>query len=282
MDVSIIIPTRRRPRALRSALDSCLTLDTSGLAVEVLVVANGEDPELADLLAPYFERLPLRFFVTTEIGVNRARNRGLREARGRFLYFLDDDCAFRDPRHLQRALAEFARLPELAGVGGPYLSLSTAPLAARYYNFMSNLWLRFYTDSGGNAQRLLGGNSCYRRGSLAGNEFAEQIAYGGAESELQARLVGLGARFRVLTDVAVAHSPEASWWGVFRKAWRQSAERARAPGPVFDRAYFARFRGLRNFSLAEVTGALALFPYFCVGQTAFFSTRIARRLGRAA
>lgn len=86
--LSVVIPTTgKRPLLLRRAIESCLEGAPTG-GIEVLVVVNGDTgPVEAD--GHPDERV--RFLGIDAQNANRARNFGLREAKGEYLRFLDDD-----------------------------------------------------------------------------------------------------------------------------------------------------------------------------------------------
>jgi glycosyltransferase involved in cell wall biosynthesis len=88
-EATVVIPTRNRWPLLQGALRSALGQE--GVTVEVIVVDDGSDDGSADHLA----RLPdprLRVLLNDRRrGPSAARNRGLAEARGRWVAFLDDD-----------------------------------------------------------------------------------------------------------------------------------------------------------------------------------------------
>lgn len=94
--VSIVIATYRRPEMLRDCVLSLRDLTIPpGVAVEVLVIDN--DPagssgdvraELAVSCGDVFE---LRYILEPRTGVSHARNRGIDEAQGDVVAFLDDD-----------------------------------------------------------------------------------------------------------------------------------------------------------------------------------------------
>ncbi|GAB4517681.1 MAG: hypothetical protein Tsb0020_36290 [Haliangiales bacterium] len=87
--VSVVIPTRDRPRSLRRLLES-LARDPSGLAHvdEILVIHSGARDTSHAFDVP---GLPLRHVAEPRAGVAVARNRGLAEARAPFLIWYDDD-----------------------------------------------------------------------------------------------------------------------------------------------------------------------------------------------
>lgn len=88
--ISIIIPTANRPQYLPRAVDSAL----EGIKpedVEVIVVPNGPDNSWRESLAPYRNNSSVRVIPIKKANANIARNKGLEEASGEFVRFLDDD-----------------------------------------------------------------------------------------------------------------------------------------------------------------------------------------------
>lgn len=87
--VSVVIPTLKRPdllvRAVRSALHQTLP------SIEVIVVVDGPDSETVHILTAITDvRLRVKA-LPHNLGPAEARNAGVREARGRWVAFLDDD-----------------------------------------------------------------------------------------------------------------------------------------------------------------------------------------------
>ena len=86
--VSVVIPTYNRADKVRSAIDSVLAQTLSDL--EVIVVDDGSSDDTQRLLSvAYGDRI--RYFFQTNQGVSAARNKGIREARGEWIAFLDSD-----------------------------------------------------------------------------------------------------------------------------------------------------------------------------------------------
>ena len=93
MNLSIVVPTRNRPGLLADMLRSLSAAKPSGLSLEVLVVDNNSSPELAPRVADAARvgTLPVRLLSEPRPGQSAAINRGIREARGAVVAFLDDD-----------------------------------------------------------------------------------------------------------------------------------------------------------------------------------------------
>ena len=88
-DVSVVIPTYNRLRFLRRSIQSCFS-GNEGTEVEVIVVDDGSSDGTREYLMEV-EDDRVRPFFQENHGAPVARNRGLEEAQGRFVKFLDDD-----------------------------------------------------------------------------------------------------------------------------------------------------------------------------------------------
>jgi GT2 family glycosyltransferase len=74
----------------------------------VVVVDDGGPEPIDAMVAAYADRLDLRLIRQSRGGPAAARNAGVAAARGRYLAFIDDDCA-PEPRWLAELLLEFRR-----------------------------------------------------------------------------------------------------------------------------------------------------------------------------
>ncbi|HEX2034017.1 MAG TPA: glycosyltransferase [Chloroflexota bacterium] len=101
--LSVVIPTYRRPAALRRTLGALVQQEVEG-PVEVVVCDDGSPPEEAAQIAAAVDGVrehlgaagrpwAIRLVQQENAGPAAARNRGAREARAPLLLFLDDDCA---------------------------------------------------------------------------------------------------------------------------------------------------------------------------------------------
>ncbi|SHK56754.1 glycosyltransferase [Haladaptatus paucihalophilus] len=92
--VSVIIPVYNDPRGIRMTLDSVLDQTYPETDYEVLAVDNGSTDETRDVIGTYCEEYPdrVRLLVEDEIqGPAAARNKGVAEANGTILGFIDAD-----------------------------------------------------------------------------------------------------------------------------------------------------------------------------------------------
>src|SRR5262249_6845763 len=87
---SIVIPTYERPDTLFQVLDA-LQRQLDPPSCEVVVVDDGSRDDTSARLVSYKPSYPFRFFSQGNRGPAAARNRGVEEARGRYVLFLGDD-----------------------------------------------------------------------------------------------------------------------------------------------------------------------------------------------
>ncbi len=90
---SVIVPTRARLPQLRRCLAALAAQTMTRDAFEVVIVNDGSPPLPEEELDAARERLTIRSIHQQWGGPASARNTGIREARGEYLAFTDDDCA---------------------------------------------------------------------------------------------------------------------------------------------------------------------------------------------
>ena len=108
-EVSVVIPTYNRRHLLSKALDSVFKQTTP--AKEVIVVDDGStDDTLSELPRTYPEAI---WLTQDNLGVSRARNHGIQEARGEWIAFLDSDDTWH-PQKLERQIDFLKKNPSLS------------------------------------------------------------------------------------------------------------------------------------------------------------------------
>lgn len=105
--VSVIIPTYNRGWTIGEAVDSVLAQDYRDF--ELIVVDDGSTDNTPEVLDAY--RGTIKVFRQENKGVSAARNRGIAEASGRFIAFLDSDDLWL-PQKLSRQVEFFNTTPD--------------------------------------------------------------------------------------------------------------------------------------------------------------------------
>ncbi len=170
--VSIVVRSYNRLSALVELLAALLAQDHDSFEVVVIEqssVRASEDMARLDELA----RDPrIRIFRHPPLGGPRARNFGVRSARGDLLVFIDDDDLPGSNDWLRRHEANFSD-PHCLGVTGqfvddgpPYVNVEKARRQVLSFNLLK--WQRVYTrtDRRKRVESLMGGNAAIRRRTL--------------------------------------------------------------------------------------------------------------------
>jgi len=89
---SIVIPTYNRPKQLSSCLQAIAQLNYPPNLFEVIVVDDGSEIPLDNVIDPLKDKLNLLMLTQPRGGPSSARNNGAKHAKGNFLAFTDDDC----------------------------------------------------------------------------------------------------------------------------------------------------------------------------------------------
>jgi glycosyltransferase involved in cell wall biosynthesis len=87
LQISVIIPTYNRAKYVIKAVNSVLSQTCRN--PEIIVVDDGSSDETRKALAPYSDKI--RYIYQDNSGVSSARNRGILEAQGDWIAFLDSD-----------------------------------------------------------------------------------------------------------------------------------------------------------------------------------------------
>lgn len=214
--VSVVLPTYRRPQLLDRCLDALLEQDLCAQHYELIVV----DDAASDETRCQVERRACEAARTKHTlrylcplsghGPAAARNAGWRAAVGAVIAFTDDDC-MPEPGWLRAGLAAIE-----AGADGASGRL-IVPLKERptdYERDARNL----------ESAEFVTANCFYCREALAAADgFDERFPVAWREdTDLQFRLLALGARLVRAPDAVVTHPVRPASWGVSLRQQRKS------------------------------------------------------------
>ena len=92
LDISIVVPTYNRPKALKQCLTSLVKQEMGGSSWEIVVVDDGSKKDLLTIVEAFEKPDLIRFFRQKNQGPAAARNYGVTMAKGEYVAFIDDDC----------------------------------------------------------------------------------------------------------------------------------------------------------------------------------------------
>lgn len=221
--VSVIVPTRDRPRELAGMLESVLAGDFPPEAFEVIVADNGVGTETAAVVQALASHGPIRRVPVPEPGLHAARHVGLFTAAAELLVFADDDIVA--GRSWLSAIRRGFEDERVAMIGGNCLGR----FAAAQPSWLQRLWrhkvggvhcipelslVEFGLEARDVDPRLVFGcNFAVRRaavmaaGGFHPDGFPEELLRfrGDGETHLADYVRAAGARARFLPDASVEH-----------------------------------------------------------------------------
>ncbi len=199
---SVIVPSFNRPESLSNCLAAVLAQRDDEL-FEVVVVDDGSRVPLAETCARFGPAV--RCVRQENQGPAAARNRAVREARGTFLAFTDDDCRPR-PGWL-RALREGHSGVETRIVGGDIMNGLPDDPYATVSQALADFLYQYYGAKEGRAPFFTTNNmGCARKAFLNLGGFDESFGrYGAEDRDLGMRWREAGSNLILCPDAVVDH-----------------------------------------------------------------------------
>ena len=119
--LSAIICTYNRAKYIGNLLESIAANDLRKNEYEIVLVDNNctdNTREICEVFAASHKDVNFRYCVEPEQGLSAARNKGIKEAKGEIIVYVDDD-ALVDPSYLRTYAEWFAAHPQTMACGGP-------------------------------------------------------------------------------------------------------------------------------------------------------------------
>lgn len=138
--LTVIICTYNRAKYIGNLLESIAANDLPKSEYEILLVDNNctdNTRGICETFASSHKVLRFRYVVEPEQGLSAARNKGIKEAKGDIIVYIDDD-ALVDAHYLRDYAEWFAAHPETMACGGPIEPL---------YETQEPAWMTPYTKA---------------------------------------------------------------------------------------------------------------------------------------
>lgn len=123
--LTAIICTYNRAKYIGPLLESIAANDLPKAEYEILLVDNNctdNTREICETFAEAHPEVSFRYTTESEQGLSAARNRGIKEAKGDIIVYIDDD-ALVDPHYLRDYAEWFSAHPDTMACGGPIIPL---------------------------------------------------------------------------------------------------------------------------------------------------------------
>ncbi len=219
--VSVVIPAYNQASLLLRLLES-LEVQRDAPPFEVIVIDDCSPDDTAATVQGWIAKglpFPAEYHcLHKNSGPGKARNAGLRRARGRIVAFTDTDCVA-EPDWLAKLIRPIDPDAGWVGVGGAVKPLNRDTLVARYNATYCSLEPPRSTQYP--TPFLVSCNCCYlREPLLAVGGFAEDLpSPGGEDVAASIRLFKQGWRFEYAGDAVIHHDFRDTLRG-FVKTWR--------------------------------------------------------------
>ena len=139
IQTTLVIPTLNRQGDLSRCLHSVAGLETG--FDEIVIVEQGDIEKTRDTISHYSD-LNIRVLFHPIKSLSQARNIGVVESKGAFVFFIDDDTSL--PRnYVATALSYFARNPAVVGITGRIVGPVQIRAEKRGYGAKLRWWCRF-------------------------------------------------------------------------------------------------------------------------------------------
>ena len=192
--VSVVVPVRNGADTIGACIEALLSQEDAP-PHEILVVDNDSEDGTPEAIRRHPEA---RYLYEPRHGVSFARNRGIAQARGELVAFLDGDC-IPAPGWLAAIAAPFTA-PEVGCVAGELRHVEPRTAAERQAVRILGNWQRFAVTS--NPPYVVTANAAFRRAAL------DRIGH--FDTRLpRAQDVELGLRFHDRAGMRVEYAPEA-------------------------------------------------------------------------
>ncbi|MDB4920738.1 glycosyltransferase [Mucilaginibacter sp.] len=287
IQLSVVIPTYRRPELLLNCLRAVYTQRFAAGAFEIIVVSDGADP-LSEKAVTAFNKhraLPVQYYaLPAKKGPAAARNYGWLLAKGALIVFTDDDCQPANNwlcSYYERFVTDKSKV---------FTGKTIVPLPACPTDYERNVAHLEEADF------ITANCACSKRILLATGGFDEQFATAWREdSDLEFKLIKAGIWIEKVESAVVTHPVRTAKWGVsikeqkktmynalLYKKWPELYRQKIQPNPpVYYYATLSFFLlmpagGLLKTPLlitAGLTGWLALSVFFAFRRLKFTSRK---------
>lgn len=218
IEISVIICTYNRDPYIYRTLEHIARNGFPADRYEIVLIDNNSTDRTASECRKFRQNCPdadFRYYLEQRQGLSFARNRGIREARGEILLFLDDD-AFMQENYLLRLSRHLQNHPDAAAFGGKITPLYESGKSPAWMSKWTYSWVSAL-DKGkqvclfeGRAYPI-GANMGFRRSALPEEGFNTALGrkkgnlMGGEEKDIFNRMKMRNARIYYFPDLEVLH-----------------------------------------------------------------------------
>ncbi|MDE5610745.1 MAG: glycosyltransferase [Odoribacter sp.] len=218
IEISVIICTYNRDKFIYRTLEHIACNGFPADSYEIILIDNNSTDQTATecrRFSDHFPEVNFHYFIETQQGLSFARNRGIQEAQGDILLFLDDD-AFMQKDYLHRLSGYLKSYPDAVAFGGKITPLYESGKVPEWMSKWTYSWVSAINKGTnvclfeGNSYPI-GANMGFRRASIPQEGFNTALGrnkgnlMGGEEKDIFNRMKARNARIYYFPDIEVLH-----------------------------------------------------------------------------
>lgn len=215
---SVVIPAYNAANVLDRCLQSIGEIEYPNY--ECIVIDDGSTDNTASVVAQH----KVRYIKQPNQGPATARNRGIEEAKGEFVFFTDSDCVV-PPDILKKYAEKFDEMGDVVGIGGSYRTLNQESCVARYMG--REIAYRHQNQSQGDVRAVGTFNAAFKKeilSKMGGFDTTFRKA-SGEDFELCYRIIRAGYKLGFDGDIFVWHEHPSSVWKYFKQQYQRGKTR---------------------------------------------------------
>lgn len=220
--LTVAIVTKDRAEQLRTCLGSLIP--QAKFIKELLIIDNASSDSTRRVAESFKAKLPLKYVYEEKIGIPDARNRALKEARGRIIAFIDDDCIAGE-NWVNEMIKAHKDNPNVAAVMG-YSQFIPDSVFSRVTHKGYDSWIRNNTDSRRNIYILDTKNISLKK-NLCEGVFFDTTFTRGSDVDFGEQLLKRRKRIKFHRDAVVYAGVRANLKGFLAKNYAVGISQAR-------------------------------------------------------
>lgn len=275
--VSVVMPTYNRLPTLKRVLSALNQQNYPAVRFEVVVVSDGSTDGTNEYLQDVETSLNLRPVIQQNAGPAAARNRGVQEAKGDLIVFLDDDVV-PAPKFIEaHVFAHNVHPKEEIVIIGPMLTPADFSLSPWVQWMQDRLFEQYQSMAMGEweatARQFYTGNASLSRSLFLKHNGFDESLLRAEDVELAFRLANNGVKFRFCQEAAGYHyenRPFSTWLGIAHAYGENDILFARDKGQSWLLPNLYREYKRRNLLVKGLTRACLDRPRLTAATTQIF------------
>lgn len=199
--LSIIVIAHNEEKMLPLCLDSLMGLDYPKDKLEIVVVDNNSTDRTKDIIKKY----PVKYAFEKKKGRASARTKGIKEASGKFIAFIDADC-IADKNWIKNLVKGFTG-DDIGGCGGKTLAYQLKTWVQKYIDSLEIYSHKYALDKAiCSLPFLFTNNAIFRFDVLDKVGLFDELFYVGEDVDISWRILLKGYRFKYISNAIVYHA----------------------------------------------------------------------------